>query len=268
MLIIGEKINSSIPSAFKAMQEGDEAILKLIRAQADAGAKYLDVNTALFEDDELSVMKRVIALIRDNSDCGVMLDSPNPAVLTAALEDCAGFEERGIILNSVTTDERIDELIPAIVKYGCGVVVLPIDTVNGIPDTAEGRLANAKTAIQKLTAAGVPEENIYVDAICETLATGDLNARITLDTLRLVKAETGAKTTCGLSNVSFGLPKRAFIGGAFLSCAMFAGLDSAIVDPTSKELRKSLFSTNALLGNDEYCMEYITYIREEVEQNA
>ncbi|MBQ8509291.1 MAG: dihydropteroate synthase [Clostridia bacterium] len=262
MIIIGEKLNSSIPSAFAAMQEGDEAVIRLIRAQADAGAAYLDINTALFEEEELPMMKKIIALVIDNCDCGLMLDSPNPAVLCEAVKDCG---DREVILNSCTTDERIDELAPVAASLGCGIVVLPIDVENGIPESAEGRLENAKAAISKLTAAGVDEEKIYIDAVCETLATCDTNAKVTLDTVRLVKENTGAKTTCGLSNVSFGLPKRAFINGAFLTLALANGLDSSIIDPASKELRKALFSASAVLGQDEYCMNYIEYIRGEID---
>lgn len=261
MLVIGEKLNSSIPSAYAAMQGDDEGIIKLIKLQAEAGASYLDVNTALFEQDETVMMKRIVRLVIDNCDCGIMLDSPNPEVLAEVIGECEG---RTVILNSVTADERIDELAPVAAKYGCGVVVLPMD-MNGIPETAEGRLECALRAIGKLKETGVAEDNIYVDAICETLATCDTNARVALDTIALIKSRTAAKTTCGLSNVSFGLPKRAFINGAFLAIAAYNGLDSAIIDPSSKELRKARFSAMAVCGKDEYCMDYISYVREELE---
>lgn len=259
MIIIGEKLNSSIPSALEAMKSGDEAVIALIRAQESAGAAYLDINTAMFESRETEVMERVVKLVLENSECGIVLDSPDPEVLKRVSKLCAGRE---LILNSVTSDERIDELAPVAAELGCGVIALPM-SVDGIPDTAEGRLECAKTAIAKLTAAGVAEENIYIDAICETLATLDTNAKTSLDTIRLVKENTGAKTTCGLSNVSFGLPKRAFINAAFVSAAIFCGLDSAIVDPTSKELKRAVFAASAVAGQDEYCMEYIGFIRGE-----
>ncbi len=260
MIIIGEKLNSSIPSAFSAMQDSDEAIISLIKLQSEAGAEYLDINTAMFEHREAEMMKRIAELTLARSNCGLMLDSPNPTVLSEVIENFAGAK---IILNSVTADERIDELAPVAAKHGCGIVVLPMDT-NGIPETAEGRLQCAKTAISKLTAAGVQEDNIYVDAICETLATCDTNAKTALEVISKIKSETSAKTTCGLSNVSFGLPKRAVLNGAFLSVALYCGLDSAIIDPTSKEIRKSLFSGKAICGRDEYCMEYINFAREEL----
>lgn len=262
MIIIGEKLNSSIPSAFATMQESDEAIVNLIKRQSDAGARYLDINTAMFEAKEAEMMKKVASLVLANSECGLMLDSPNPEVLCEVIAEFSGAD---IILNSVTADERIDELAPVAAKYGCGIVVLPMDQ-SGIPETAEGRLECAKSAIAKLTAAGVKEENIYVDAICETLATCDTNAKVSLDVIAKIKANTNAKTTCGLSNVSFGLPKRGVLNGAFLAIALYNGLDSAIIDPTSAEIRKSLFAGEAISARDEYCMEYINFAREELMQ--
>ena len=259
MILIGEKLNSSIPSTLKAMRESDEAIIALIKAQENAGAAYLDINTAMFEEEESAMMQKIVKLALENSSCGIVLDSPDPKVIEAASELCTG---RDLILNSVTADERIDELAPVAAKLGCGVIVLPMDS-DGIPETAEGRLECAKKAIEKLTAAGVAEENIYVDAICETLATLDTNAKTSLETIRLVKENTGAKTTCGLSNVSFGLPKRAFINAAFVSIAIWNGLDSAIADATNEEFRRAIFSANAVSGLDEYCMEYIGFIRGE-----
>lgn len=262
MIIIGEKLNSSIPSTFAAMQESDEAIVNLIKRQSEAGAKYLDINTAMFEEKEADMMRKVAKLVLSESECGLMLDSPNPEVLCMMAEEFSGAD---IILNSVTADERISELAPVAAKYGLGIVVLPMD-VNGIPETADGRIECAKAAIAKLTETGVKEENIYVDAICETLATSDTNAKTALEVIAKIKASTSAKTTCGLSNVSFGLPKRGVLNGAFLAIALYAGLDSAIIDPTSKEIRKSLFSGEAILGRDEYCMEYINFAREELMQ--
>lgn len=262
MIIIGEKLNSSIPSAFAVMQGEDEGIISLIKLQSEAGAQYLDINTAMFEGKEAEMMKRVARLVLANSECGLMLDSPNPTVLADVIEEFAGNK---IILNSVTADERIDELAPIAAKYNCQVIVLPMD-VNGIPESSYGRLSCAKNAIEKLVAAGVSEENIYIDAICETLATCDTNAKTSLEVIAKIKSETSAKTTCGLSNVSFGLPKRAVLNGAFLAIATYLGLDSAIIDPTSKEIRKAMFATDAICGKDEYCMEYINFARDELMQ--
>lgn len=259
MILIGEKLNSSIPSTFAAMKGEEEAIISIIKAQESAGAKFLDVNTAMFEDRELEVMERIVRLVIDNSECGIVLDSPDPEVIESASRLCEGRE---LILNSVTADERVDELAPVAARLGCGVVVLPMDS-NGIPESAEGRLECAKTAIEKLKAAGVDEENIYVDAICETLATLDTNAMTSLETIRLIKENTNAKTTCGLSNVSFGLPKRSFINAAFVSVAIYNGLDSAIADAANEDLRRAIFASSAVCGKDEYCMEYIGFIRGE-----
>lgn len=259
MIIIGEKLNSSIPSANEAMNSGDEAVTALIKKQADAGADFIDINTALCTD-ETEMMKKMISLVRMNCECGIMVDSPDHRVLSDAAKLCGGRE---LIINSVTCDERIDEIAPVAAELSCGIVVLPIDSIDGIPSDADRRLANSCRAVEKLIAAGVSESNIYIDAICETLATGDTNARTCLETISLIKRNTGAKTVCGLSNISFGLPKRAFINSAFLSMAVFCGLDAAIIDPCSTELKKALFASEAVNGNDEFCMEYIGFIRNE-----
>lgn len=257
MILIGEKLNSSIPSTFEAMKNGDKEVLSIIKAQENAGAKYLDINTAMFENSELEIMEKIVKAVIANSECGIVLDSPNPAVLEKAAELCVGRE---LILNSVTSDERIDELAPIAAKLNSGVILLPMDT-DGIPETAEERLECAKKGIKKLKSYGVKEENIYVDAICETLATLDTNALTSLETIRLIKENTNAKTTCGLSNVSFGLPKRAYINAAFVSIAVYNGLDSAIADASNEELRRAIYASSAVSGKDEYCMEYIGFIR-------
>ena len=260
MILIGEKLNSSIPSTLEAMKKGEDALLPIITSQAEAGAAYLDINTALLGEEELPMMKKIISLVIAHSDCGLVLDSPNPSVLSEAVKAC---EDRPVILNSVTVDERIEEVIPTLAEKHCGVILLPIDRKNGIPATAEKRLENAEKAIARLKNAGVPEEKIWVDVIVETLATADDKAKIALDTVALIKSHTKAKSVCGLSNLSFGLPKRAFLNASFLSIANYLGLDAAIADPTSPELRKAFYASSVVCGEDEYCMNYIGFIRKE-----
>lgn len=258
MILIGEKLNSSIPGTLKALKEGDEAyLIAQIEAQAEAGADYLDLNTALCGEAELSQMLRLIDLTLQHCQAGIMIDSPSPAVALRAAEKAQG---RPLILNSVTVSQRIEELTPVAARLGAGVVGLPID--GGIPESAQGRADNAARLIEKLTAGGVRPENIYIDALVETLATGDINARTTLQTIALIKERfPQVKTLCGLSNISFGLPKRAEINAAFLGMAVWQGLDSAILSVTATKLITALRAAEALCGRDEYCMEYIAHIR-------
>ena len=260
MIIIGEKLNSSIPSTLKALQNDDkEYIINQIILQTKSGADYLDINTSLCGDNELEKLIWVISLVLKNSSCGIVIDSPNTEVVKNALPL---IKDRKIIINSVTVDQRIDELLPVIKEYKTGVIALPIDK-NGIPDTAKKRTDNAVKVIEKLKDAGIAQENIYLDVLAETLSTSDSSAVTALETIKGVKAlYPEVKTVCGLSNISFGLPKRVYINSAFMSMAIAYGLDSAIMDINSEAMQLALFATKALFGKDEYCIEFITKVRE------
>jgi 5-methyltetrahydrofolate--homocysteine methyltransferase len=256
MIIIGEKLNSSIPSALKAMNEGGELIKQLCEKQKNAD--YIDVNTALC-DDELSRMKEIIGTVIAETEAGVAIDTPDAAVAEEAANFITG--RRSIIFNSVTLTERIDEVSKLAAGLSAGVVAMPIDD-DGIPDSAEGRLSVASKIIEKLVAAGVSEENIFVDVMAESLATGDGNPGITLKTIEAIAREfPNVKTVCGLSNVSFGLPARQILNQAFLAMAVSRGLSAAICDPSNEGLMNTLFAAEALTGKDEFCMNYITRMR-------
>lgn len=260
MIIIGEKLNSSIPNTLKIMDENNEAsIINLIKEQENNGAEFLDVNTAICGESESDKLIWIINLIIKNSSCGIMIDSTNSEVIKKAAEYAA---DRKLIINSVTLCERIDELLPLIKKTEAGVVALPIDK-DGIPNTVEKRTENAKRLIEKITAFGIKQEFIYLDVLAETLSTDDKNARLCLDTItEIKKIYPGVNTICGLSNISFGLPKRININIAFLSAAIVKGLDSVILDITSIPVKTALFSSLAVAGRDFYCLDYIRYIRE------
>lgn len=262
MIIIGEKLNSSIPKTLEALNSKDEAyIVDLIKSQEECGADYLDINTAVCEN-EVENLKWVIGLVLSNCKCGIMLDSPSSSTIKEVIGLCNG---RKVIINSITVDERIDELMPVIKETGGGVVGLPISK-EGMPNTAQKRVENATKLIQKLTDFGIDEKNIYIDALAETLATESENCMIAIDTIAgLSKLYPNVNTTCGLSNVSFGLPKRLLINSAFLAMAIASGLSSAIMDITSLGMRNMLYASLAVAGHDEYCMDYITHIRETAE---
>ena len=260
MLIISEKLNSSIPSVLEAFQTGNEAFLiDVIKKQEAAGAIYIDINTALLQEGEGEAMEYAIRLVKEHSSMGIMIDSPNVSVIEKGVEAAAG---RNIIINSVTLTERIDELMPLLIeKPELSVVGLPIGS-DGIPKTSEKRVQYAGELIQKLVANGISEERIYIDVLVEALAVGDQNAKVTLETLRLMKEHyPNVKTTGGFSNISYGLPKRMLLNTAFLAMAMYQGLDSAIMDPAPDSMKKSYRAITALLGQDEYCMDYIDEIR-------
>ncbi|HCG35956.1 MAG TPA: hypothetical protein DER23_06375, partial [Clostridiales bacterium] len=245
MLIIGEKLNSSIPSVKALMDARDmNGLIQLIQKQTDAGADYLDINTALCQD-ELDQMKTILALILEHTSCGIMLDSPNPQVILSCLPLC---QNRPVIVNSVTPTDRFDELVPALVQTykTVGLVALPIQAKEK---------ENLDAFIQKLTDAGLEKERIYMDLLVESIATNDGAGKRILDTLTHLKTNHPAiKTTCGLSNISFGLPSRPVLNTTFVAMVAALGLDSAILDPLSPTMSKTLAAIRLFQGEDEYCM--------------
>lgn len=258
MLKIGEKLNSSIPKTLEALKSHDEAsLVELIRRQEECGADYLDINTALTGENELADMEWVIGLACRHSSCGIMIDSPNPEIIRDAVS-FAG--DRKIFINSISLDEKYEMLYDLIREKQASVICLPM-TGREIPETAELRITNARALAQRLTAAGIPEERIYIDALVEAVATAAEAPSITLKTIRLLKEQTAVKSVCGLSNVSFGLPGRVRLNASFLAMCMQAGADALILDPTSARMQEALYTAEALLGRDEYCLEYINYSR-------
>lgn len=259
MLKIGEKLNSSIPKTLAAMKErDDETLTRLIRDQEAGGAAYLDINTALVEEGEAEELRRILSMVLRESGCGIMLDSPNVQVLAETLPAAEG---RPVMVNSVTLDSRYDPLLPLIREVGAGVVCLPMAD-GRIPPDPRQRVDNAEAIAGKLADAGIPAERIWIDVLAESVATSDRAARAALETIQQVKERLPeVRTLCGLSNISFGLPQRASINAAFLAMALACGLDGAILDVNSAKVRTALLAAEAILGRDEYCLEYIDAMR-------
>ncbi|MDD3243566.1 MAG: dihydropteroate synthase [Eubacteriales bacterium] len=256
MILFGEKLNSSIPAARKALTRRDEvAVRRLCTAQADAGADYLDINTAMMGDQEWEAMRWVLDIALESTACGVMIDTPNVQVGRQALEYVRS-KERPMIFNSITLNDRV-ELADLISDLKCGVVALPIG--ERMPVSADERFANAVTLAQLMVECGISPQNIYMDILITALATDMTAGRQALDTLEKIHTSLpGIHLTCGLSNLSFGLPKRKLINQAFLHYAVEKGLDSAIVDVTDPAMALGALAAAAVLGRDDFCMEYVT----------
>ena len=257
MILIGEKLNSSIPKTLAAMQsKDDEAIRALIKAQADAGAEYLDINCAMLGEEEKSELIRIGKMVCDETDFGLMLDSPDPEVLLAALSE---FQGKKVILNSVTPDEKCLPLIRAAAKANAGVVAMPVSS-SAMPSSPEERIAVFEPLIALLESEGIAPENIYADIVVQAVAMQDQAGLAALDTLSALRARfPDIRTVCGLSNISFGLPGRGKINAAFLALALSRGLDAAILDAAAPAVRDLMPVCRMLLGEDEYCMDYIEY---------
>lgn len=258
MIIVGEKLNSSIKDTRLAMEKKDAAYISaLAKAQYDAGADYIDINAALFLEDEPEMLKWTVQNAVQ-PDGRVMLDSPNPKAIETVLKD---IPLQNVIINSITMEKkRFESFLPLVKQYNTGVVGLPIDD-NGMPHSAEERVEIAERLIKSLQDAGVAPEKIFIDLLVETAATGD-GPKKAVNTARLLREKhPDIHIICGLSNVSFGLPKRESLNAAFLSAAIFNGLDSAIMDITNESIRNMLHAARVISGDDEYCMDYITYCK-------
>ncbi|MGE4353707.1 MAG: methyltetrahydrofolate cobalamin methyltransferase [Oscillospiraceae bacterium] len=259
MIIIGEKINGSIPSAGKAIAARDEAwIRNLAKIQSAANADYIDC-CASVNVEELETMKWLIDLIQEECDTPICIDSPDPQVCVDAIKYC----KKAGIINSVSLEgKKIDTIFPVIADTKWGCVALLCDD-HGIPKTAEHRIEIFREILKRAKESGIAPDRLFIDPLVETLGT---NTESLLTFVKVCKAikeiEPDIHITSGLSNISFGLPVRKMINMSFMVLAMNAGMDSAIVDPTNRDMMGIIFATNALLGEDFYCMEYIGAHRE------
>lgn len=259
MIIIGEKLNSSIPKTLEALERHNEVyFIQTIKLQEDCGADYIDINTALTREREEENMLWLISLVLEHSKCGLMLDSPKPEILLSCLDATSG---RKVILNSISLDDKFVPLISAAKQHGAGLVCLPM-TSGHIPSLAMERAENAQRLVRNLLSCGIGKDKIYVDILVEAAATNPDTVKTCLETQELInRSLPDVKTVCGLSNISFGLPGRADINSTFLAMSLSKGLSAAIIDITGEKISKTLKIYDALTGSDEYCIEYISYCR-------
>jgi cobalamin-dependent methionine synthase I len=260
MLIVGERINSSRKGIDPALRERDaESIVKEARDQIEAGAHVIDVNTATLMDEEVKSLKWAVQLIQDSLDVSICIDSPNPIAVGEVLPLCKGKA----MVNSITAEtERYAKLIGFVQQYKPNLVGLCMDD-RGMPDSAGDRIRIASDLIGKLTKDGVPIGDIYIDPVVTPVSTDTRYGMAVLDAIEAIMEEfPGVHTICGLSNVSFGLPNRKQVNQMFLVMAMTKGLDAVILDPCDKRIMANLITTMTLLGEDEFCMNYLTAFRE------
>jgi 5-methyltetrahydrofolate--homocysteine methyltransferase len=254
MLVIGEKINGTRKLVNKAVLTRDvEHIRKLALSQVEAGADVLDINAGTSPEREPEDIIWLVNVVQEITDKQLCLDSPNPEALLAGL----GATKQPPIINSISCEEhRLSGVLPIVAKFGCPVLALALDG-GTIQTTCEGRMAIVRRLFEETRKAGVADDMVYVDPLVMSVATDTKACLITLETMRSILREyPPAHLTGGLSNVSFGLPARTLLNRAFLTLAIEAGLDSAIVDPTDRGLMETLYATNAVLGRDRHCAQY------------
>ena len=255
MIIIGEKLNGSIPSVAKAIAEKDaDLIRERARMQAEAGATFLDVCASVEEDVEVETLKWMIDLVQEVTDTPICVDSPSAKSCVAAIPFC----KRSGLINSVSLEgDKIDTIFPVIADTDWECVALLCDN-DGIPDSVERRMKIFFGIMEKAKQYGIAPSRLHIDPLVITLGTDQTALTVFADCCRRIKYEyPEIHITSGLSNISFGLPVRKNINQAFMVLAMNAGMDSAIVDPTNKNMIGMIYATNALLERDEYCLEYI-----------
>ncbi len=259
MFIIGELINCTRKRIGAAVQAGDaEFVRETARKQAAAGAHMLDVNGGI-AGREIEFLAWLVNLVQETVDIPLCLDSSDPAALRAALPLC---KQRPMI-NSIPNEKaRFDAVLPLVKEFKPKVIALCMSE-SGPPSGVEDRIATASRLVDRLTAEGLDLDDIYVDACVLPVSTGPEHGRSLAEAIRAIMARyPGVHTSVGLSNVSFGLPARKLLNEAFSVFLIAHGLDAAIVDPCDRQLMANIAAAEALLGRDEFCVDYLRAFRE------
>jgi 5-methyltetrahydrofolate--homocysteine methyltransferase len=260
MLIIGERINASRKSIAEAISSRNAPFIQNeVKAQAMAGADYLDVNAGTFFGEEAKHLRWIIETVQEVTDLPLSIDSPDPSVIKAMIS----LVKKTPMINSITLEpSHLEGVLPIVVKHKTKVIAL-CQSANSIADTAEAKVEMAGQLVERVKATGIPLDDLYIDPLVYPLATNDQSALATLDAIeKIMKEFPGVHTTCGLTNVSYGLPNRKLVNRTFLVSAIARGLDSAILDPTDRQLFGALKAALMIAGKDEFCMQYIAGFRE------
>ncbi len=254
--VIGERINpTGRPVLQAALREGDLSIIaKDVASQVAGGADVLDINMGVPLTDEAELLVKAITMVQGLTDLPICIDSSVVEALEAGL---AVYQGRALV-NSVTAeDERLEAVLPLVKKYDAAVVALPNDE-DEIPMEAEKRLLLTEKIVRVATEEyGIAIEDIVIDPLAMPIGADSTVGRETLATIRGIRERWGLNTTCGASNVSFGMPHRHAINAAWLPLAMSAGMTSAIMDARTPQVVDAVRAADLLLGNDEWGMSWI-----------
>ena len=260
-ILIGERINpTGKPKLKTALRENDmDYLIKEAIGQEESGADMLDVNVGLPEINEADLLERAVKEIQAITSLPLQIDTSNVKALEKALRAYNGKA----LINSVNGKmESMEAVFPLVKKYGGVVIALTLDE-NGIPVTGKERYKIAKKIVEKAEEYGIDKKEIIVDPLCLTVSSDKNAPSVTLEAIKLIKENLGVKVSLGISNVSFGLPKRDFVTSTFFALALQNGLDAVIMNPYSSEMMKIYRSYNALMGIDEACKEYIEFASEQ-----
>lgn len=259
-VIIGERINPTGRKMLaKEMAEGDfSRVVKDALAQVAAGAHMLDVNAGIPLADEPGILAETIKLVQSLTDVPLSIDSSIVAALEAGLEVYQGKA----LLNSVTgEEERLESVLPLVKKYNCAVVAISNDET-GISEDPDVRFEVAKKIVERAEDHGIPRADVVVDPLVMPIgAMGTAGVQV-MQLVRKLREELKVNTTCGASNVSFGLPNRDGVNAAFLTMAMVSGLTSAITNPLHDSIMQAVMGGDVMLGKDSNCANWIRKYRE------
>ncbi len=259
-VIIGERINPTGRKMLaKEMAEGDfSRVVKDALAQVAAGAQMLDVNAGIPLADEPGILAETIKLVQSLTDVPLSIDSSIVAALEAGLEVYQGKA----LLNSVTgEEERLESVLPLVKKYNCAVVAISNDET-GISEDPDVRFEVAKKIVERAEDHGIPRADVVVDPLVMPIgAIGTAGVQV-MQLVRRLREELKVNTTCGASNVSFGLPNRDGVNAAFLTMAMASGLTSAITNPLHDSIMQAVMGGDVMLGKDSNCANWIRKYRE------
>lgn len=254
MILIGEKINGAIPSVAEAIKKRDDTFIRnLVKRQVDAGVDYLDVCAGTSADQELEALNWLIDIVQDETDTRLCVDSPDARIIESVLHRV----KRTGIINSVSGEGNKCEVIYTLMKGNDWQVIALTCDDNGIPDTVQKKVDIAVTLIEKASEYDIGPERIFIDPLVMTLSVVNDSMLTFMDTVREIKhLYPTVKTTSGLSNISYGMPYRKIINLNFLTLALSAGMESAIIDPTNRDVYATILAAEALLDRDKHCRKY------------
>jgi len=258
--IIAERINMTRKRIREEVWNRNASyIAKQVRRQENAGATHIDVNAGGDPAREVEDMNWLTEVVAETTELPLSFDSTQPDAIRTGLAIC---NRPGTIINSITGEkERLDSILPLVKEHGTGVVALTMDD-SGMPEDLEGRLRITRELGELLQSQGVELSRVYFDHLVRPASTNPGQAPMILEAIRTTKSEFPDSHIClGLSNISFGLPVRNNLNRAFMAMLIAAGCDGAIIDPCEEGMMNTLHSARAVLGLDEYCMEYLTAYR-------
>lgn len=259
-VIIGERINpTGRKKVLAALQEGNFDIIREDAVkQVEAGADILDVNAGVPGADEAALITKMLQMVMDVTDVPLCIDTADPEALAAALS----IYEGKALVNSVNGEERsLNSVLPLVQEHGAAVIGLCMDD-DGIPETAEARLAVAGKIIERAAKLGIEPQDVIIDPLALTMGADSSAGRVALDTIEMVVEEFGVNVTMGASNISFGMPDRKYINSTFIAMAIHAGLTCPITNPLVTEIQTAVLAADLTMGRDDYGMNWIKAYRE------